>query len=239
MKDVFDILNQINASHVLDAATGRGEFINVLRQKLGAYVQIIGVDASEKSVNHAQKFFPDNDVEIYRMDLEELRFEDGFFDLVCISNSLHHLQNQDRVFTEMLRVLKPGGTFLLTEMYKDGEQTPAQMTHILMHHWVAGIDRRLGVFHNETYNKEEIIAIVKKLKLKNLKTQDFYVPVDDPRQAANCENLKRSWTETFKRLEGLEDAEGLREEGDAILKRIESIGCASASRLLLWGSKAK
>ena len=237
MKDVFDILNQFQVSHVLDAATGRGEFINVLRQKLGAYVQIIGVDSNDKSVNYAQKFFPDNDVEIYRMELEELRFEDGYFDLVCISNSLHHLQHRDKVFAELLRVLKPGGEFLVTEMYKDGQQTEAQMTHILMHHWVASIDRKCGIHHEETFSKDEILAIIHKLKLKKLQTRDFYIPVDDPRQASNCEHLKRSCQETFKRLEGLEDPEILRSEGEAILARIEEIGCASASRLLLWGHK--
>ena len=236
MKDVFDILNQFQVSHVLDAATGRGEFINVLRQKLGAYVQIIGVDSNDKSVNYAQKFFPDNDVEIYRMELEELRFEDGYFDLVCISNSLHHLQHRDKVFAELLRVLKPG-VFLVTEMYKDGQQTEAQMTHILMHHWVASIDRKCGIHHEETFSKDEILAIIHKLKLKKLQTRDFYIPVDDPRQASNCEHLKRSCQETFKRLEGLEDPEILRSEGEAILARIEEIGCASASRLLLWGHK--
>lgn len=237
MKDVFDILNQIKASHVLDAATGRGEFINVLKQKLGSYVQIIGVDQSDKSVNYAQKFFPDNDVEIYRMDLEDLRFDDGFFDLVCISNSLHHLQNRDKVFAEMLRVLKPGGTFLVTEMYKDGEQTEAQKTHIIMHHWVASIDRRSGIHHSETFDRDEIINMIKALKLKNLKIEDFYFPVDDPRQAGNCDNLKRNCMETFKRLEGLENSDALRAEGEAILQRIGDIGCASASRLLLWGRK--
>ena len=158
-------------------------------------------------------------------------------DLVCISNSLHHLQHRDKVFAELLRVLKPGGVFLVTEMYQDGQQTEAQMTHILMHHWVASIDRKCGIHHEETFSKDEILAIIHKLELKKLQTRDFYIPVDDPRQASNCEHLKRSCQETFKRLEGLEDPEILRSEGEAILARIEEIGCASASRLLLWGHK--
>lgn len=237
MKDVFDILHQINASHVLDAATGRGEFINVLKQKLGSYVQIIGVDQNEKIVNHAQKFFPENDVEIYRMDLEALRFEDAYFDLVCISNSLHHLQNREQVFAELLRVLKPGGIFLATEMYQDGEQSEAQKTHIIMHHWVASIDRLCGIHHAETFTRQQITDMIKALKLKNLKIEDFYFPVDDPRQASNCENLKKSCIETFKRLDALDSSAVLHAEGEAIMARISEVGCASASRLLLWGKK--
>ena len=51
MKDVFDILNQFQVSHVLDAATGRVS-LSMLRQA-GA-VSIIGVDSNDKSRNPAQ-----------------------------------------------------------------------------------------------------------------------------------------------------------------------------------------
>jgi ubiquinone/menaquinone biosynthesis C-methylase UbiE len=237
MKDAFSFLNQLEVSLVLDAATGRGEFIHVLQQYLGSYTQIIGIDSSERSVNYAQKLFPENDVEIYKMDLEDLQFENSYFDLVCISNSIHHLQHRDQVFAEMLRVLKPGGTFLLAEMYSDGEQSEAQQTHILMHHWIASIDRRFGVFHESTFTREELLRIVKKLKLKKLNVQDFYIPVDNPQDAKHCENLRRTCEEAFKRVESLEDRDVLLEEGQKLVDRINTIGCASASRLLITGLK--
>lgn len=238
MKDAFSILNQIDVKLVLDAATGRGDFIHILKQNLKSYIQIIGVDSSERSVDYAQKLFPENDVEIYQMDLEDLQFEDNYFDLVSLSNSLHHLQNMDRVFSELLRVLKPGGTLLVAEMYRDGEQSEAQQTHIMMHHWLASVDRRLGVFHQDTYSKEEIISIIDKLKLKNMRMADFYFPVDNPKEARNCETLKHNCTETFKRLEGLADQAELINAGNAILERINYVGCASPSRLMFTGTKA-
>ncbi|MBW6514500.1 MAG: class I SAM-dependent methyltransferase [Candidatus Syntrophosphaera sp.] len=239
MENAFSILKQIKGENVLDAATGRGDFINVLRKNLGSYVQIIGVDSSEKSIEYAQKLFPDNDIEIYQMDLQDLQFEDGSFDLVSLANSLHHLDNQKVIFTELMRVLKPGGTFLLTEMYQDGEQSEAQQTHILMHHWLASIDRRFGLYHQETYTREEILKIVKKLKLSKLNIIDFYQPVDNPKEARNCEQLRRNIAETFKRLENFEDGAELTDAGKAIVERINNVGCASPSRLLITGVKPK
>ncbi len=239
MKDAFGLLKQIQAANVLDAATGRGDFITILKQHLKSYVQIIGVDVSEKSVDYAQKRFPENDVEIYRMDLEALEFDDASFDLVTLANSLHHLEHQDKVFAELLRVLKPGGMLVLMEMHRDGEQTEPQLTHIMMHHWLAAIDRRFGVHHLETFTRDEILTSFAKLKLQQVEISDFYLPVDNPKEARNCESLKRNCAETFKRLETLADAEELLDEGKRLVERINKVGCAGASSLLLSGTKPK
>jgi len=237
VKDVFKILSQIDGGIVLDAATGKGEFINVLKQNLKSYNQIIGVDNSERSVEYASALFPENDVEIYRMNLENLAYEDGHFDTVCVSNSLHHFENLDKVLAEMLRVLKPGGTFILTEMYSDGEQSEPQKTHILMHHWVAKVDTLCGVHHGATFGKDEILAMVKKLKLKRVKTVDFYLTVDDPKNAKSCAALQRNCQDTIKRIETLPDSNTLKMEGEALIKRIEDVGYAGASRILIIGHK--
>ncbi|HNQ44469.1 MAG TPA: class I SAM-dependent methyltransferase [Candidatus Cloacimonadota bacterium] len=237
MKDVFQILSQIDGGFVLDAATGRGEFIKILKQNLKSYTQITGIDSSEKSVAYAQKVFPENDVEIYRMNLEQIQYEDASFDTVSISNSLHHLEHPEVIFKELLRVLKPGGLLIVLEMYCDGEQSPAQQTHILMHHWVADVDMATGIFHKETLTRDEIIKLVKKLKLKKQEVTDFYLPVDDPKAAKNCANLMKSCEDTMKRLQALPNSAALQAAGESLAKRIQEIGCASASRLLITGYK--
>ncbi len=239
MKDAFGLLRDIEAANVLDAATGRGDFITILKQHLGSYVQITGVDHSEKCVDHAQKRFLENDVEIYQMELEALEFEDASFDLVSLANSLHHLENIPAVFSELLRVLKPGGRLLILEMYRDGGQTEPQQTHIMMHHWLAAIDRRAGVHHLETFTREEIRAIYAKLKLKQTQVSDFYLPVDNPKDARLCEGLTKNCQATLKRLEGMDGAQELLDEGKRLLERIEGVGFASASSLMLTGIKPK
>lgn len=245
MRDIFQRLSDIDAGRVLDAATGRGEFIQIIKTKFKSYTQIIGIDSSQKSIDIAQKLFPENDIEIFKMDLEELHFEDSYFDTVTISNSLHHFEHIDKVFAELMRVLKPGGLFLVTEMYRDGNQSPAQQTNIAMHHWVAKMDTRAGVHHGQTFLKDEIIAMLGKLKLNNTDITDFYYPCDNPKEAKGCESLINTCQDILKRLEakpeGIFDDNpenaGLIEEGYQIIDQIKESGCASASRLLITAYK--
>jgi ubiquinone/menaquinone biosynthesis C-methylase UbiE len=41
---------------------------------------------------------------------EQMPFPDGFFDVVCSLNSLDHVDDLDRVISEIVRVIAPGGT---------------------------------------------------------------------------------------------------------------------------------
>lgn len=238
MKDIYSKLALIDAGQVLDAATGRGEFINIIKSNFKSYSQIIGIDNSDKSVDYAQKLFPENDIEIYKMNLEALDFQDESFDTITMANSLHHLENPDQIFFELLRVLKPGGRMILTEMYKDGAQSDAQQTHIQIHHWIANIDRLTGIFHRETYNKDEIIALFKKLKLKKTELYDYYIPVDNPKTNRNCETLIRNCNDTLTRLETIPDSAHLAEEGKSLIRRINETGCAGACRVMIIGFKS-
>ncbi len=238
MKDVFKKLALLDAGKVLDAATGRGEFIQIIKQSFKSYSQIIGIDASEKAIQYAQKLYPENNIEIFRMDLRDIHFEDGYFDTVCISNSLHHLADMDATFSELLRVLKPGGLLVVTEMYRDGSQAEAQKTHIMMHHWIAGIDRLGGIHHQETFTKQEIVSMIKALPCNDFEIEDFYFPVDNPKESKNCENLLKNCKDTLKRLKSMDNSENLIQEGKLLIERINTIGCASASRLLITAFKS-
>jgi len=241
------MLRDIDAGRVLDAATGRGEFIQTIKQKFRSYTQIIGVDSSPKNIDYTQKLFPENDIEIFRMDIEEMHFDDGYFDTVTISNSLHHLKNLDKVMNELMRVLKPGGMFLLTEMYKDGKQSLAQKTHIAMHHWIAKLDMRSGIFHRHTFDKDELIGIMNALPLENIQINDFYYPCDNPKDARSCDPMLKNCQDILSRLESkadeifepnIENAE-LSREGRQIVEQIKEVGCASSCRLLMTGYKRK
>jgi SAM-dependent methyltransferase len=44
---------------------------------------------------------------------ENMPFDDGHFDVVCSVNSLDHVHDLDATCRQIIRVLKPGGTFLL------------------------------------------------------------------------------------------------------------------------------
>lgn len=149
-------LRSISGGKVLDVATGKGDFIDTLRKALKNYRAFVGIDNSQKEVEAAKKRFDGQPVEIMKMNAEALKFQSDSFDTVCLSYSLHHLSRIDKMLAEMKRVLKPGGYFIIQEEFSDGEQTEAQKTDILQHHWDAEIDTLLGISHNKTFTRQKI-----------------------------------------------------------------------------------
>lgn len=239
MKDVFKKLSHYDAGRVLDAATGRGDFINVIKQNCKSYSQIIGIDQSEIAIKQAQKMFPENDIELYKMNLEKLSYANDYFDTVSISNSIHHLEHPEVVFNELMRVLKPGGLMIVVEMYKDGNQTSAQQTHIYMHHWFSRIDSLNKIYHRETYLKAELLDFYNNLHLNKTEVEDFYIPEDNPIDPKTIDPMIKNVQEWMKKCQTIPEAEHICCEGMKIIEMIKTAGCVSASRLMLTGYKQK
>ncbi len=77
---------------------------------------VTGVDVNEKMMNWAKRH---NRLADYRIaaDLAKTGLADQSFDLVVMSETLEHIFNLDEVITEVRRILKPGGKFLITVPY--------------------------------------------------------------------------------------------------------------------------
>ena len=95
-----------SGSKVLDIGSGPGHIANHLA-KLGA--SVTGVDFSPQMVAVAKKKYPQ--IAFEQADAEDLPFEAGSFDAVVANYVVHHLARPERVFSEIYRVLKPGGRF--------------------------------------------------------------------------------------------------------------------------------
>lgn len=247
-------LGMISGGRVLDVATGDGEFIDTLMKTLKAYDSFVGIDycASDESRKHmesAKKRFEGKPVRFFEMNAESLKFQDESFDTVCISHSLHHLANIDRVLAEMKRVLKRGGNFILQEDYCDGNQTEAQKAHEREHEWLAQIDSLLGITHNKTFPKQRIMDVASSLKLRELEVFDSTHPIDclfcerkyeceDPKNQTTFHNSVKYIDNVIKRIEDYPDLrtrKHLREEGERIKEAIAKSGSASASYLFIIG----
>jgi ubiquinone/menaquinone biosynthesis C-methylase UbiE len=249
-------LGTISAGRVLDVGTARGGFIDTLMKTLKAYDSFIGIDycpsdESKKDMESAKKQFEGKAVQFLQMNAESLEFEDESFDTVCISHALHHLAGISKVMTEMKRVLRKGGNFILQEAYCDGEQTEAQKADELEHEWEARIDSLLGITHNKTLTMQEIRDIAHSLKLTEIEIFDSTHPVDclfcerkhqceDPRNQATFHQITKDIDDAIKRIENHPDLEArmrLIEEGQKIKEAIAESGAASASYLFVIGKK--
>lgn len=228
-----DILGHISGGRVLDVATGNGGFIHFLLASLKDYTEIIGVDNNERAAAAFAGTFKENpNIHFQRMDASQMEFDDSSFDLVCISNSLHHL-DPEPVLSEMKRVLRPGGWLLVSEMYCDG-QTETQMTHVLLHHWWAAVDTVNGIVHRETYQRRELVELAARLGLENEAAHDLSELDENPKDPAILAELNPVFERTIQRAEGYPD---LQARGEELRKRVAEIGFHSATTLMVIGQK--
>ena len=235
MEDYSDVFSKIDAGRVLDVATGNGYFLDLLLKGVNSYTAAIGVDKKEGAAQPFTDTFKDNaKVSFAVMDGMKLDFIDASFDTVCISHSLHHLETSVAVLGEMFRVLRPGGVFIINEMYCDGDQKETQQTHVLLHHWMAKIDSSSGIYHRETYKHEELLGFARSLELHEIEAHDIADLRDDPMSLDVVADLNPVIDRYLSRLEGAEEQSLL---GETIRKRVRDVGFHSASVLLIMARK--
>lgn len=89
---------------LLDAGCGAG---GGSRLALERGARVFGLDASEAMIAYARAHLPAGDFRVG--ELEDLPFEDGFFDAVLAANSVQYADDPERALREIRRVCKPGG----------------------------------------------------------------------------------------------------------------------------------
>ena len=117
-KFLVDCVPVENGSSVLDLCTGTGTLLTHLQAKVGRCGQVFGVDFSPGMLKMAQektKTFAN--IHLVEADVRSLPFAVGSFDAVTCSHAFYELkgETQDRALQEIVRVLKPRGTFLMME----------------------------------------------------------------------------------------------------------------------------
>jgi ubiquinone/menaquinone biosynthesis C-methylase UbiE len=98
---------------LLEIGAGFGAATGTLRQR------VAHVTSLEYAHDSAVKLKSRRDAEIVQGDAARLPFADGSFSSAVSILVLHHLktaQLQDQTFSEVFRVLRPGGTFLAVEI---------------------------------------------------------------------------------------------------------------------------
>ncbi|MGF1665084.1 MAG: class I SAM-dependent methyltransferase [Acidimicrobiia bacterium] len=103
---------------VLDIGCGPGAAV---RTVAGSVARAVGVDRSGPMIEIARRRSQDlPNVEFVVGAAEELPFPDGDFDRVWTIHSFHHWEDPARGIAEVLRVLRPGGRFLVIESESRG-----------------------------------------------------------------------------------------------------------------------
>lgn len=121
----------IEGATVLDLGCGSGRDVYLLSQLVGEAGRVIGVDMTAEQMDvalrhrdfHAQAFgHCKSNVQLLRGDLAELQtlgIADESVDVVISNCVMNLLPDKCRAFSEILRVLKPGGELYFSDVFAD------------------------------------------------------------------------------------------------------------------------
>ncbi|MBL4939670.1 MAG: bifunctional demethylmenaquinone methyltransferase/2-methoxy-6-polyprenyl-1,4-benzoquinol methylase UbiE [Lutibacter sp.] len=116
-KKVVKIIKATNPKTVLDIATGTGDLaINLTQTKAS---KITGLDISkgmlEVGRKKIEKLQLTNTIEMVLGDSENIPFEENSFDAITVAFGVRNFEDLEKGLSEIYRVLKVGGTFVVLE----------------------------------------------------------------------------------------------------------------------------
>lgn len=116
-KKVIKIITDKNPENVLDIATGTGDLAISLAEK--GLTNITGLDLSEGMLKVGRQKVKNKNledkIEMKQGDSETISFSDNHFDVICVAFGVRNFENLEKGLSEIYRVLKPGGTFVVLE----------------------------------------------------------------------------------------------------------------------------
>jgi SAM-dependent methyltransferase len=105
---------QLPCEAFLDAGCGDGRYLAAVARSPRRPARIVGTDISERILGTARAAAVPHTPELVRANVEALPFADASFDVVLCAQVIEHLLDPGAGLEELARVLRPGGTLILT-----------------------------------------------------------------------------------------------------------------------------
>lgn len=116
-RNVLKMVSDTNPDSILDIATGTGD-LAILLSKSNAK-RIVGLDLSagmlEVGKEKVKALGLQNKIEMIQGDSENLPFQDNTFDAITVAFGVRNFETLEKGLSEILRVLKPNGIFVILE----------------------------------------------------------------------------------------------------------------------------
>lgn len=230
------ILGDIDGGDVLDVGCGSGQFTDILIKSLNSFDSITGVDIDEEFLKEASRKFPGKKFRFLHIVSMQFPFNDESFDLVAISKALHHVEDPGFTLREMKRVLRSGGYLLINEMHRD-QLTDTQESHMLYHHLRSEIDNILGISHNHTFRREDLIRLGNGLELEDRVIMEYSPDSSKAKDPANIEEFSGKLDHWMQWLDGHPEKAEFALRIDSLKDRFRKYGISRPPQLIILGKK--
>lgn len=116
-KNVVRMVNDTKPESILDIATGTGDL--AIMMATTSAQRIVGLDLSDGMLSVGKEKVKalnlQNKIEMMLGDSENLPFKDNTFDAITVSFGVRNFETLEKGLSEILRVLKPNGIFVILE----------------------------------------------------------------------------------------------------------------------------
>lgn len=146
---------------VLDLGSGGGIDVFLSAKKVGPTGKAIGLDMTDEMVKLARKNkikLGIENAEFYKGEIEDMPIESASIDVVISNCVINLVPDKRRAFGEIYRVLRPGGTFTISDIVSIGKIPPEIRKNLEL--WAGCVAGAL--------DKEEYLAIVRGTGFKNV-----------------------------------------------------------------------
>lgn len=145
-RKAMDALGKHRPRHILDVATGTGDFAILAARRLGTEgLHITGADISEGMMQvgreKVRQLGLERVIRFCREDCMQLSFADDSFDAVTVAYGVRNFQDLDAGLREMCRVLRPGGHLLVVELASPPHFPMKQLFWLYSHVWMPLVGR--------------------------------------------------------------------------------------------------
>ena len=154
---------------VLDLGTGSGYALWALRER--SIGRGYGLDGSPEMVGNAVEYTEDDALGFFVGDFEYLPFETNAVDHVFSMEAFYYARDPDRVLEELVRVLRPGGTFYCAVNYYE--------ENVHSHGWQEFIEIDMTLWDRADYREAFESAGFHVAEQDNIPDRDIEIPPEE------------------------------------------------------------
>lgn len=154
LKTTLELIDNggVKPKNILDVGCASGWMLSKISEKYPK-AQCVGIDVYKKAIEYGQKLY--KNLRLISVDAHKLPFKDKFFDLVICTELLEHVENPQKVLSEIKRVLAPNGIAIV-------EMDSGNFLFQIVWYWWTNI--RHGVWrdsHIHTFNTKILENMIK------------------------------------------------------------------------------